>query len=79
MSFLEVYKELMHSFIAFPFFLKYLPNAEYVISRRPVASEDWRSRQSAMKQWTSASREWTGHLSVWLTLRLRRASEETCS
>jgi len=32
MSFLEVYKELMHCFIVFPFFLKYLPNAEYVIS-----------------------------------------------
>ena len=31
-SFLEVYKELMHGFIVFPFFLNYLTNAEYMIS-----------------------------------------------
>jgi hypothetical protein len=29
MSFLEVYKELMHCFVVFPFFLKYFTNAEY--------------------------------------------------
>ena len=29
----------MHCFILFPFFLKYLPNAEYMISSRTVASE----------------------------------------
>jgi len=30
-SFLEVYKELMHCCTVFPFFLKYLTNAEYMI------------------------------------------------
>ena len=29
----------MHWFIVFPFYLKYLPNAEYMIRSRPVASE----------------------------------------
>jgi len=31
-SFLEVDRELKHCFIAFPYFLKYLTNAEYMIS-----------------------------------------------
>jgi len=35
-SFLEVYKKLMHCFIVFSFFLKYLPNAEYMISDHPI-------------------------------------------
>ena len=38
-SFREVYKELVHCFVVFPFYLKYLTNAEYMISSRPVASE----------------------------------------
>jgi len=38
-SFLEVYKDLMHGFDVFPFFLKYLTNAEYMKSRLPVATE----------------------------------------
>jgi hypothetical protein len=38
-SFLEVYKELMYCFIVLPFFLKYLTNAEYVISSWPAASK----------------------------------------
>ena len=29
----------MHCFIVFPFFLKYLTNAEYMISSSPVASK----------------------------------------
>jgi len=29
----------MHCFIVFPFFLKYLANAEYMISSRTVVSE----------------------------------------
>ena len=37
-NFLEVDKQLMHCFIVFPFFfLKYLTNAEYMISGCPVA------------------------------------------
>jgi len=35
-SFLEAYKELMHCFVVFPFFLKYLMHAEYMISSWPV-------------------------------------------
>jgi len=31
-GFLEVYKQLMHCFIVFSFFLKYLTNAEYLIN-----------------------------------------------
>ena len=31
-SFLEVYKELVHCLIVFPFFLKYLTNTEYMIN-----------------------------------------------
>jgi len=38
-SFFEVYKELMHCFIVFPFFLKYLMNAEYMINSWPVVSK----------------------------------------
>ena len=38
-SFLVVYKELMNFFIVFLFFLKYLENAEYMISSRPVVSK----------------------------------------
>ena len=30
-SFLKVYKELMHYFIVFPFFLQFFTNAEYMI------------------------------------------------
>jgi len=33
LSFLEVYKELMHCFVVFPFFLKYLTNAGYMVIR----------------------------------------------
>ena len=39
MGLLEVYKELMNFLIVFPFFLKYLANAEYMINSRPVASK----------------------------------------
>ena len=35
-SFLEVYKELMHCLIVFPFFLKYLTDTEYMISSWPL-------------------------------------------
>ena len=38
-SFLEIYKQLIHCIILFPFFLKYLTNTEYVISSQTVASE----------------------------------------
>jgi len=38
-SFLEVYKELMHCFVVFPFFLKYLTNANYIIRSWPIASK----------------------------------------
>jgi hypothetical protein len=31
-SFLEVYKEMTHCFVVYPFFPKYLMNAEYIIS-----------------------------------------------
>jgi len=37
--FLEVYKQLMHCFSAFPFLLKYLMNAEYIISNWQVMSK----------------------------------------
>jgi len=35
-GFLDVYKELMHSFIVFLFCLNYLPSAEYMTSSSPV-------------------------------------------
>jgi hypothetical protein len=38
-SFLEVYKDLMHCFIVFPFSLKYLTNAQYMISSWAAASQ----------------------------------------
>ena len=37
-AFLKVYKELMPYFIVFPLFLRYLTNAEYMISSWPVVS-----------------------------------------
>ena len=36
-SFLEVYKQLMHCLIVFPFFLKYLTNTECMISNFSIA------------------------------------------
>ena len=37
-GFLEAYKQLMYCLIVFPFYLKYLTNAEYMISIGPIAS-----------------------------------------
>jgi len=43
---------MMHRFIVFPFFLKYLINAEYMISSWPVASTAYRiSRHYYWHKW----------------------------